>query len=190
MYISLKDRTVNRELSWLSFNYRVLQEAQDPRVPLIERLRFLGIFSNNLDEFFRVRVATMKRIKAVSRKKELLGDKRPSDVLEEIQAEVLRQKEIFADTFDVIIRKLEDHNIVLIDEWKLSSKQEEFVEEYYREQVAPLLVPIMLRNVPAFPYLRDKSIYLAVKLTSESKAVKKQLALIEIPSEKTSRFVE
>jgi len=189
MPVSLKNRTINRELSWLSFNHRVLQEAQDHRVPLVERLRFLGIFSNNLDEFFRVRVATMRRIKAVSKKKELIGDKTAAEVLDEIHDEVVRQKEIFADTYQVILRKLEDHNIHIIDEWKLSETQEEFIDEYYRERVAPLLVPIMLKNVPRFPFLRDKSIYLAVKLTSQKKEVKKQIAIIEVPSDRTSRFV-
>jgi len=189
MPVSLKNRTINRELSWLSFNHRVLQEAQDARVPLVERLRFLGIFSNNLDEFFRVRVATMRRIKAVSKKKELIGDKTAAEVLDEIHDEVVRQKEIFADTYQVILRKLEDHNIHIIDEWNLSEAQEEFVDEYYREKVAPLLVPVMLKNVPRFPFLRDKSIYLAVKLTSQKKDVKKQVAIIEVPSDRTSRFV-
>ena len=102
---------------------------------------------------------------------------------------MVRQKEIFADTYQIILRKLEDHNIHIIDEWQLSATQEEFVDEYYREKVAPLLVPIMLRNVDSFPFLRDKSIYLAVKLTSKKKGIKKQIALIEIPSARTPRFV-
>ncbi len=189
MSISLRNRTINRELSWLSFNHRVLQEAMDKNVPLIERLRFLGIFSNNLDEFFRVRVATLKRIQAVSKKKELIGDMTASEVLEKIHDEVIRQKEIFESTYQAIFNPLEKQGVYIVDEHNLSDEQKEFVDSYYRFKVAPLLVPIMLKSVPEFPYLRDKSIYLAVKLSSESEGVKKQFALIEVPSEQTPRFV-
>lgn len=189
MSISLRNRTINRELSWLSFNYRVLQEAMDPTVPVIERLRFLGIFSNNLDEFFRVRVATMKRISIVKKKKILIGDMTAAEVLDHIHEEVLRQKEIFDQTEAEIFDQLEKHDVYIVDENNLSEEQQAFVDEYYRFKVAPLLIPIMLKSVPEFPYLRDKSIYLAVKLSSNAEGIKKQYALIEVPSEQTPRFV-
>ncbi|MEM9053511.1 MAG: polyphosphate kinase 1 [Bacteroidota bacterium] len=192
MSISLKNRTINRELSWLSFNHRVLQEAQDESVPLIERLRFLGIFSNNLDEFFRVRVATMKRVEAISKKRELIGNKTAAQVLEEIQDEVVRQKEQFAVIYRDILDELKTHNIEIVKENELNQEQEEFVKEYYRAKVSPLLVPIMLKNLDEFPYLRDKSIFLAVKMTTPKKnkpGTSKQYALIEVPSDLTPRFV-
>lgn len=192
MSISLKNRTVNRELSWLSFNHRVLQEAQDKTVPLVERLRFLGIFSNNLDEFFRVRVATMKRVEAISKKKELIGDKTAAEVLDEIQDEVVRQKELFAVIYRSILQELQTHNIEIVKENELNEEQSQFIDEYYRAKVAPLLVPIMLKNLNRFPYLRDKSIFLAVKLTTRKKnksGKAKQYALIEVPSELSPRFV-
>ncbi len=189
MIINIKSRSINRELSWLSFNHRVLQEAMDERVPLIERLRFLGIFSNNLDEFFRVRVATMKRITSVSKKKELIGNKTAGEVLDEIHGEVVRQKAVFDQTYAKIITQLTEHNIHILNETQLNEEQQQFVDEYYREVVAPLLVPIMLGNVPDFPELRDKSIYLAVRIYNKKKGIKKQVALIEVPSERTTRFI-
>jgi polyphosphate kinase len=177
-------------LSWLSFNHRVLQEASDENVPLVERIRFLGIFSNNLDEFFRVRVATMKRIEAISpKKKSQSGEKSASEILEEIHEEVLRQKDIFGHVYEKLIKSLEEENIFMVNENSLSEDQKAFVVEYYREQVAPLLVPIMLKSIAEFPYLRDKSIYLAVKLSVVKPKRKKQYALIEVPSEQTPRFV-
>ena len=189
MSISLKKRTINREISWLSFNMRVLQEAQDPNVPLLERLRFLGIFSNNLDEFFRVRVATMKRIETVSKKKELIGDKTPHQVLENIHAEVMKQKEIFSKSYNQILEELEEHDIYFINETQLDEEQKTFAEEYYRENIAPLLIPIMLKKAPEFPYLRDKSIYLGVRLISKRKGFRKQYALIEVPTDERPRFI-
>ena len=189
MSISLKNRTINREISWLSFNSRVLQEAQDQDVPLLERLRFLGIFSNNLDEFFRVRVATMKRIETVSKKKELIGDKTAQEVLDIIHDEVIRQKEVFSVIYEQILKELEEHNIFFINEMQLTDDQKEYADEYYREMVAPLLIPIMLKKAPEFPYLRDKSIYLGVKLISKRRGFKKQYALIELPTEERPRFI-
>ena len=189
MSISLKNRTINREISWLSFNSRVLQEARDPNVPLLERLRFLGIFSNNLDEFFRVRVATMKRIETVSKKKELIGDKTAQQVLDDIHAEVIRQKEVFSESYKQILKELETHDIYFVNENELSEDQKVYADEYYRENVAPLLIPIMLKKAPEFPYLRDKSIYLGVKLISKRRGFKKQYALIEIPTEERPRFI-
>lgn len=189
MTLSLKNRTINRELSWLSFNYRVLQEAQDTSVPLVERIRFLGIFSNNLDEFFRVRVATMKRIETFGSDKNTLSGKAASEILEQMYTVMFRQKEIFARVYQELLEKLEEHHIYMVNEKNLSEDQKLFVDEYYREQVAPLLVPIMLKSVPEFPDLRDKSIFLAVKLTSKKPVVKKQYALIEVPSDQTRRFV-
>lgn len=187
---TVKNPTVNRELSWLSFNHRVLQEAMDPAVPLVERLRFLGIYSNNMDEFFRVRVASMKRLEALQTgAKTLLGGKTAAQVLLDIQSEINRQKQVFADTYQDILAELEKHNIYMVNEKQLDPAHYEFVRDYYNEAVAPLLVPIMLKSAPEFPYLRDKSIYLAVKLSSRIKGVKKQYALIEIPSERTPRHV-
>lgn len=190
MTISLKKRTVNRELSWLSFNHRVLQEAQDPNVPLVERMRFLGIFSNNLDEFFRVRVATIRRLNALKGKKPLLlGDLRPEEVIDGIQKEVMRQKGIFSTIYTQLLRELEDQQIYIVHEQELSEVHKEFVSDYYREKVAPLLVPIMLKSIPEFPYLKDKSIYLAVKLATTQPIQSKQYALIEVPADLTDRFV-
>lgn len=182
---------VNRELSWLSFNHRVLQEAQDPDVPLLERLRFLGIFSNNLDEFFRVRVATIRRLQSFSVKKtKLIGGLTPDRVQDAIQREVVRQKNLFGEIYEEIIDRLEEHDIHMVTESELTEDQQKFVVEYYREEVAPFLVPIMLKSVPEFPYLRDKSIYLAVKLSITNPDITKQYALIEVPSGLTKRFVE
>ena len=184
-----KNYFINREISWLSFNYRVLQEAKDPRVPLVERLRFLGIFSNNQDEFFRVRVATVKRMAEVGKKGVLIGGKTPDQVLNEIHHTVMRQKEEFSQIYKNVLLQLEDENIFMANESNLDEAQREFVREYYLDKVAPLLVPIMLKSVPRFPELRDKSIYLAVKLWSKTKELRKQYALIEIPSDQTPRFI-
>ncbi len=181
---------VNRELSWLSFNQRVLQEAGDPNVPLAERLRFLGIFSNNLDEFFRVRVATIRRLQSFSGKKtKLIGGMTPDRVQDAIQKEVVRQKNLFGEIYADIIRRFEEHGVYMVNERELNEEQQKFVVEYYRERVAPFLVPIMLKTVPEFPYLRDKSIYLAVKLSVTNPDTTKQYALIEVPSGLTDRFV-
>lgn len=162
----------------------------DKNVPLIERIRFLGIFSNNLDEFFRVRVATVRRMESLGKKsRTLVGGHSVEVILDEIQAEVIALKEEFADTYQGILRELRKHDIHIINEKQVSKKQRAFAEEYYNEIVAPLLVPIMLKSIPEFPYLRDISIYLAVKLSSDKEKLKKQYALIEVPSERTPRFV-
>src|SRR5277367_5543198 len=103
---SMRRKTIPRDISWLSFNGRVLQEAADPTVPLRERIRFLGIFSNNMDEFFRVRVATLKRLSQVSNKENIYPDGSPDMILEEIQEKVLEQQRVFETTWNEILREL------------------------------------------------------------------------------------
>ena len=185
-----KNQFINREITWLTFNHRVLQEAKDPRVPLVERVRFLGIFSNNLDEFFRVRVATTRRLAEVSRPNlTIIGGKKPVEILNEIQEIVLKQKEEFSKIYDNIIDELRKEGIHMLDEKQLDEEQKRFATEYYIDKVAPRLVPIMLKSVPRFPELRDKSIYLAVKMWSKRKDLKKQYALIEVPADQLPRFL-
>lgn len=180
---------VNRELSWLSFNDRVLQEAEDPANPLIERLRFLGIYSNNRDEFFRVRVATLKRmVKIGKRAIELIGED-PETLLDQIQKRYFGASQRFDHAYQVIIRELETHKIHILDENKLSATQGEWVLDYFRQNVMPSLFPIMLDSAPSFPYLKDKSVYLAIKLVRRMRGKKNRYALIEIPTEVMSRFV-
>ncbi len=187
---SKNDKFINRDISWLSFNERVLQEAANSDVPLIERLRFLGIFSNNLDEFFRVRIATLKRLISIGKKAKEALHISPYRLMEEMQEIVITQTKHFESIYDEIQHELQKHKIFIIDETKFSTAQGKFVKEYFTEHVRPALVPIMLNQVANFPYLKDKSIYFAIKLSTTGKVKATQYALVEIPSDVTSRFVE
>jgi polyphosphate kinase len=185
-----QQKIINRDLSWLSFNERVLQEAQDKDVPLIERIHFLGIFSNNLDEFFKVRVATIKRMIDIQQGTQRVEGEKPQTLMNKIQKKVIILQNKFETTFHKILGELEQHNVFIINEKELNPLQELFVRQYFKENIMPVISPIMLHNVDGFPYLKDKSIYLAIKLTIADKNVRKEYALIEIPTDSISRFIE
>ncbi len=180
----------NREISWLSFNARVLQEAEDPTVPLFERIRFLGIFSNNLDEFFRVRVATVRRMLELGKDDEaLLGNYTASELYEEIQETVVKHQQKAQEIYRNIWVELANENIFMLDEKQLTHEQGVYVRKYFNTKVLPNIVPIMLGKSMKFPYLRDKSVYLAVKLSKLKSPEKFAYALIRIPSRSVSRFL-
>lgn len=178
----------NREISWLSFNGRVLQEAEDPGNPLIEQLKFLGIFSSNLDEFYRIRVASLRRLNRIEKKNAVLGFN-PEKVLEEIYSIVLSQQKKFSRIYDRILSELGNKRIFLINERQLNHTQGSFVKDYFRKEVLPTLTPIMLDKINQFPYLKDKSIYLAVRFFKKTLPGKYKHALVEIPTDVISRFL-
>jgi polyphosphate kinase len=177
---------INREISWLYFNDRVLQEAADPTVPLIERIRFLAIFSSNLDEFYRVRVATLSRLTNLNEKaKEILGYN-PKKLLNQIKNIVVRQERKFNNLYEnIIVKQLAEEKIFILNDTQLNVSRGEFVKRYFRDVLLPTLVPIMLNEDMPLPELRDRAIYFFVKLTKNKKS---RLALIEFP-ESISRFV-
>ena len=179
---------LNREISWLHFNGRVLQEAADPRNPLLERLKFLGIFSNNRDEFFRVRVATLNRMKKVGMA-QYDTPVNPRKVLKEIVEIVQAQEKDFMNIYRDIVSGLAKHQIFMVDEKKLTKKQGEFVKRYFLEKVRVHLFPIMMSSFRDIYSLVDKSIYLAVSLGSSTKQVRDDYALIELPTRFVSRFL-
>jgi polyphosphate kinase len=180
---------LNREISWLSFNERVLQEAEDPSVPLVEQMRFLGIFSNNLDEFFRVRVATVRRLIKFYKKDKKSMSESPQQVMNQIFEIVVRQQGRFLKTYNRIISDLEKENIYIINEHEVDEEQKAFIENYYLRKVEPLLVPIMLKKLKEFPFLTEETIYLFVALSSEGGSKGKQYSLIEVPKGSLNRFV-
>ncbi|HEY9196733.1 MAG TPA: polyphosphate kinase 1, partial [Mucilaginibacter sp.] len=177
---------INREISWLYFNDRVLQEAADPTVPLIERVRFLAIFSSNLDEFYRVRVATMSRLAALNEKsKEILGYN-PKKLLNQIKNLVVKQERKFNNLYEnIIVKQLAEEKIFILNDKQLNVSRGAFVKNYFREKLLATLVPIMLDDSLPLPELRDRAIYFFVKLTKNKKS---RLALIEFP-DNLSRFV-
>lgn len=179
---------INREISWLSFNARVLQEAADKRVPLVERLRFLGIYSNNMDEFYKVRVASIRRMVGVGKSAVSLLNTKPKLLLKEIAKTAKEQNLLFGAIYQDILQELEKENIFLINENELNLAQKKFVNKYFRDELRPKLVPIMLNFIKLFPRLKEQAIYLAAKLNFEDKD-KVWYSLIEIPSN-TPRFVE
>lgn len=188
--MSKKKEIVNREISWLSFNDRVLQEAADDNVPLVERLKFLGIFSNNMDEFFRIRVATIRRLMEFEKgAKKLIGEK-PRKVLEKIQKVVLNEQDKFDTIYAKIQKKLEKENIFLVSETELCTSHADFIRNLFKDEISTLISPIMLNAIGKFPELTDQSIYLAVKLTKKLIPGKHEYALIEIPTSQFSRFIE
>lgn len=171
---------LNRELSWLQFNARVLQETEDQTVPLIERLRFLGIFSNNLDEFFKVRYATIKRIEQAGKEgKSQLGGIKASELLEVITKIVIEQQSQSLKILDGIKVKLKEKNIFIIDESEITNSQSTYLREYFYQYVSPALVTIILSDDVDLSLLKDSASYLAVKMTIENGD--NQYALMEIP---------
>jgi len=181
---------INREISWLSFNERVLQEAADPNTPLFERIRFIGIFSNNLDEFFRVRFAAVRRMVDLGSDEEnLLGNFTPQELMDKIQKIVIAQQQKVQQIYTDILEELKKDNIFMINEKELNHQQGIFVRKYFNDKVLPNLVPIMLSNKNKFPYLRDRSVYLAVKLSKKNELKEFAYSLIRIPSLSVSRFL-
>jgi len=184
-----KKKMIARDISWLSFNARVLQEAADPTVPLNERIRFLAIFSNNLDEFFRVRVATLKRMVVVVGKAKMHLEENPEKILEEIQSNVIEQQREFDRIWKDIVEELQTQKIFLRSEKQLSREQQKFVLNYFNEEVRTNIIPLMIESIQHFPILRDKSIYLAVVLARQDNSVRQKFALIEIPTSTLPRFI-
>lgn len=173
-----------RELSWLSFNARVLQEAADESVPLIERLRYLGIFSNNSDEFFRVRVAEVRRLISVSSG---VNRQHFTELLAAILERVVELQGEFDQIYAVIIKQLAARKIYLINERQLDEGQAAFVQDYFTHTVLPELEPILLQEGRQIPSLNDESLYLAVDIRSGENY---HYAVVEVPTDRLDRFVE
>ncbi len=183
-----KRKTIFRDISWLSFNARVLQEAADDTVPLRERIRFLGIFSNNLDEFFRVRVATLNRMIEFGRKSNMHLEQTPQAILEEIQEIVLEQQKEFDRIWNEILRELKKEKIHLVNEQQLNKTQQKFVLDYFNEEIRSNIIPLMIESIQNFPVLSDKSIYLACTLSRKDRSIPKKFALVSVPARRLPRF--
>ena len=180
---------ISRELSWLNFNARVLLEAGDPTVPVLERLNFLGIFSNNMDEFYRVRVAWLKRITNLKPEDNEVADFDPVKILRDIHRRSLEQRHKADDIYEHICRELADENIFFVDEAELNEEQGTFVRNYFQDTVRQYLFPLMLDRFRNVSMLRDDSIYLVIDLTHKNHPTAENLALIEIPTDHVSRFL-
>lgn len=185
-----KKKLIPRDISWLSFNARVLQEAGDKTVSLRDRIRFLGIFSNNLDEFFRVRVATLKRmIEFGGKKLNMHLEANPNAVLDAIQLNVLKQQSEFDRIWAHICTEMQQQHVFLVDEKHLDKEQQEFVKQYFIDKVRSNIIPLLIEELPELPYLREKSIFLGVVMSNVSQAYAQKFALIEVPSRVLGRFV-
>ena len=177
---------LEKELSWLSFNHRVLQEAQDVRVPLLERLRFLGIYSSNMDEFYRVRVANVRRsvVLAADEKEE----KRLLRLLDDIQTKVVGLQELFDETYIGLLQQLNDKNINLLNETQLSEFHSLWLDKYYTDKLRRHIFPIILDDQEKLAdYINDDRTYLMVSM---KKGEEFQYALVEVPSSNLPRFVQ
>jgi polyphosphate kinase len=177
-----------RELSWLAFNGRVLQEAADERNPPIERLRFLGIYSNNMDEFFRVRVADVKR-RILLKKYQPIELEDTEALMQEIQLQVLQLGSRFNAIYLDIQLELRKHNIELIDNYKLTELQSSWVRGYFRDEVLKHISPMILSGdeVSLPKALEDNTTYLMVEMTGNAKP---EYAIVQVPTTELSRFIE
>lgn len=158
----------NRELSWLAFNERVLQEAQDKSVPLLQRLRFLGIFSNNQDEFIKVRLANITRLSYLKGKNvpKLTGSYTAGELLALLNKRMLESQILFTRTYNDILDEMLLHNIYVVNETQLSEEQNFFCREYFSSIISPRIVPLILRKTTPMPFLNDGKIYHIVKMHS------------------------
>ncbi len=195
-YSLISNKYINREISWLSFNERVLQEASDKKVPLLERLRFVGIFSNNMDEFFKVRYAKIQRIsEGKFPEKSKFQVRQAKKLLKEITKIAIKQQNEMRHVRRGIFEELKEHDIYLIDERELNKTQGEFVRDFFINKVSPSLFTIVLNDLPEFPIIKDSSVYLAAKMSKKKYGLNPDeitepiYALVEIPTDSLGRFV-
>jgi polyphosphate kinase len=185
----LKTKTlINREISWLQFNARVLQEASDPLNPLFERLRFIGIYSNNRDEFFRVRVATLRRLKELNSERHELLDYSPARILKQIRSIIDEQEQTYMGIYLTIREELAANQIHILSYGDLDEVQLKQVKKYFSESVHPYLFPLMLKDLKGVQGLRDSSIYLVVRMRSTNHLLANDYALVKVPTSRVSRF--
>lgn len=186
------EKYINRDSSWLSFNHRVLQEAKDPSVPLLERIKFLAIYSSNLDEFFRVRIAQHRNLLRISKKTKKEIEYNPREVLKTLHKIVNEQQVEFSRIFiDEIIPELREHNIYILRRLQLNKEQKEFVENYFRENLLPFVQPVLLVKDKIRIFLNNAALYLAISLISkENYTNKTEYAIVKIPSDYLPRFIE
>jgi polyphosphate kinase len=187
-----------KELSWLSFNYRVLQEAKDPTVPLYERIKFIAIFSSNLEEFFRIRVASLRTLLDLNKKTQKGLEFDPTKLLKKIMNTVTSHQEEYGKIFrGHIIPDLNKNGIYLVNEKQLSKEQANFVTDYFYDNVLLHISPMMIVKRKVSPFMKSGLLYLAIKLSpkkengesQKKKAIRHNYAIIEIPSDKLPRFI-
>jgi len=179
----------SKEVSWLAFNSRVLQEAGNPEVPLLERLKFLGIYSSNLDEFFRVRIATLRRLVLLGKDYRKLSLPDPKATLRETSSVIKRDAAIFDRTYDEIFSALGEQGIRLINDTEVPKALKPWLSEYFLAKVRPRIMPIVIRNYSQLGGLRDQPMYLAVEMGRAGRKTRLAHALIEIPTPELPRFV-
>ena len=183
---------IHRDISWLSFNYRVLQEAKDQSVPLFERIKFLAIYSSNLDEFFRVRVASLRNLLRVGKKTKREIDYDPKQILKEILKIVNEQQEEYSAIFEMqIVPKLADHNIFLRRRLDLNEEQREFVENYFNDHMLPFVQPVLLVKHKVRPFLNNAQLYMTVNMRDkDDPEAPETYAIVKIPSDHLPRFIQ
>ncbi|MCB0636999.1 MAG: polyphosphate kinase 1, partial [Lewinella sp.] len=183
---------IARDISWLSFNYRVLQEAKDPSVPLFERIKFLAIYSSNLDEFFRVRMANHRNLLRVGKKTKKELDISPKNTVRTIQRIVNRQQEEFSRIFEKeIIPELKNQGIILKRRMDLNEEERDFVEEYFKDHMLPFVQPVLLLKDRVRPFLNNAQLYLSILMRPKDEPnAKDEYAIVKIPSDHLPRFIQ
>ena len=180
---------IPRDISWLSFNGRVLQEAADKTVPLLSRIKFLGIFSNNLDEFFRVRVAGLKRALLVDEKEaRSIFFEKPQLILDELNVKVVKQQKKFEKVWGQVQDEMAKEGVYIKSTDDLNDEQQSFVKEFYINEVESNVIPLLLDEERPMPYIRDKSLYLGVAMKMKDWKYQTKFAIIEIPTSIINRF--
>ena len=172
------------EISWLSFNARVLQEADNHDLSLKERIRFLGIYSNNRDEFFKLKVAALKKKIQLNKNKSI-----PQLILDQIHVIILQQQKVFNRIWKKIIGELKKEKIFLINDKKLNAKQKMFVRNFYDQEVSSSIIPLFVENIPKLPSIADNAIFLGIVMQKSHPPFAKKFAIIEIPTKNHNRFV-
>ncbi|HEX5625508.1 MAG TPA: polyphosphate kinase 1 [Saprospiraceae bacterium] len=183
---------IDRDISWLDFNYRVLQEAKDKSVPLLERLKFLAIYSSNLGEFFRIRVAHHRNLKKLGKQTKSQLDYNPSILLKQLYKIANKHLIEFNDIFEnQIIPELRKHNIYLLSQLELSAAQEQFLDIYFKENLLPFVQPVLLVGKKVKPFLNNSELYLTILLKDKEAEIKGyQYGIVKIPSDHLPRFIE